>query len=83
MDAIEALKTRRCVRAYLNKPVPREIIEDLIDCGRLAASAINIQPCEFVVVTDAAVRQQLADRQGPDWQHAWDLRSKPKTKVRR
>jgi len=60
MDAIEALKTRRCVRAYLNKPVPREIIEDLVDCGRLAASAINIQPCEFVVVTDAAVRQQLA-----------------------
>jgi nitroreductase len=61
MDAIEVLKTRRCVRAYLNKPVPRQIIEDLIDCGRLAASAINIQPCEFVVVTDAAVRQQLAE----------------------
>jgi len=51
MDCIEALKTRRSVRAYTGEPVPREVIEDIIDCGRLAATAINIQPWEFVVVT--------------------------------
>ena len=44
MDAIEALKTRRAVRAYRSEPVPRKIIEDIVDCGHLAASAINIQP---------------------------------------
>jgi nitroreductase len=54
MDAIGVLKTRRSVRAYLAKPVPRHILEDLIDCGRLAASANNFQPWEFVVVTGAA-----------------------------
>ena len=53
MDAILALKTRRSVRAYEPRPVPREIIEDIIDCGRLAASANNVQPWEFVVVTEA------------------------------
>ncbi len=60
MDAIEALKTRRCVRAYTGQPVPRETIEDLIDCGRLAASAINIQPWEFVVVTDRETLRKMA-----------------------
>ena len=61
MDAIECMKTRRSVRAYLDKPVDREVIEDIIDCGRLAASAINIQPWQFIVVQDAALRKKIAD----------------------
>jgi nitroreductase len=60
MDAIEVLKTRRSVRAYSPQAPPKEVIEDIIDCGRLAATAINIQPWEFVVVTDAALRRQIA-----------------------
>ena len=61
MEAIEALKTRRAVRAYTRQPVPREVIEDIIDCGRLAATAINIQPWEFVVVTNPQGLRRLAD----------------------
>ena len=60
MDAIEVLKTRRSVRAYRREPVPREIIEDIIDCGRLAATAVNIQPWEFVVVTNAGLLRSIA-----------------------
>lgn len=61
MDAIEALKTRHSVRAFTPQAVPREVLEDIIDCGRLAASAINIQPWEFVVVTDAQMRRQIGE----------------------
>ena len=61
MDAIEVLKTRRSVRAYTDAPVPREIIEDVIDCGRLAATAINIQPWEFVVVTSRELLRSIAE----------------------
>ena len=57
MDAIEALKTRRSIRLYLAKPVPKEIIEDIIDCGRLAPTARGEEPCEFIVVTDADTRR--------------------------
>jgi nitroreductase len=60
MDAIEVLKTRRSVRAFRSEPVPREIIEDVIDCGRLAATAINIQPWEFVVVTNPQLLRNIA-----------------------
>ncbi len=61
MDAIDALKTRRSVRAYQPHPAPRQVLADLVDCGRLAASAINIQPWEFVVVTSQETRQAIAD----------------------
>jgi nitroreductase len=60
MDAITALKTRHSVRAFENRPVPKEILEDIVDCGRLAASAINIQPWEFVVVTNPEVLGKVA-----------------------
>ena len=62
MDALQALQTRRSVRAYTAAQVPMAIIEQIVDCGRLAATARNIQPWEFVVVTMPAVRQQLAER---------------------
>ena len=60
MDAIEVLKTRRSVRAYSSEPVPKSIIEDVIDCGRLAATANNRQPWEFVVVKEPAMLRQIA-----------------------
>jgi nitroreductase len=60
MQPIELLKTRRSIRAYTPQAVPREIIEDIIDCGRLAPTARNEQPWEFVVVTDKAVRSGIA-----------------------
>ena len=61
MDAIEALQTRRSVRVYKMKPVPKDVIESIIDCGRLAATAINKQLWEFVVVTKADLRRRIAE----------------------
>jgi nitroreductase len=61
MDAIEALRTRRSVRKFKSRAVPRDLIETLIDAGRLAATARNVQPWEFIVVTDAATRKKLAE----------------------
>jgi len=61
MDALEALRTRRSVRSYSDEPIRKDVIEDIVDCGRLAATAINIQPWEFVVVTDKSKLEELAD----------------------
>lgn len=61
MDALECMKTRRSVRSYSDKAVSKEIIEDIVDCGRLAATAINIQPWQFVAVLDSATKKRIAD----------------------
>ncbi len=60
MEALEALKSRRSVRQYADRQVEPELIKEIVDCGRLAATAINYQPWEFVVVTDEQKRQALA-----------------------
>ncbi len=60
MDAIEVLKTRRSVRVFADRPVDRRILEDLVDCARLAPSARNVQPWEFVVVDDRQKLRELA-----------------------
>ncbi len=61
MDALEAIKTRRSVRTFLDRPVEREVLQQIIDCARLAPSSNNQQPWEFVVVTGGAVRSKIAE----------------------
>jgi nitroreductase len=51
MQTIEAIKNRRSVRKYIDKPIKNEILKDIVDCGRLAPSGNNSQPWEFLVVT--------------------------------
>lgn len=60
MDAMEALVTRRSCRQFSSREVGRDLIEKIVDAGRLAATARNVQPWEFVVVVDAAARRELA-----------------------
>jgi len=60
LEAIDAMKTRRSIRLYEEKAVPREMIERIIDAARLAPSANNIQPWEFIVVTDPGTRKKIA-----------------------
>jgi len=43
-------KTRRSVRAYTQKQVPREVIDKCLEAARLAPSACNSQPWHFVVI---------------------------------
>jgi nitroreductase len=65
MEAMEALRERRSVRVYEKKPIPKDLIESVIDAGRLAPTANNVQPWEFIVVTEAGVRRQIAEL--TDW----------------
>ncbi|MEM0343849.1 MAG: nitroreductase family protein [Thermoplasmata archaeon] len=60
MDVHEAIRIRRSVRSYLDKPVPESALNRILEAGRLAPSANNLQPWHFVVVTDQAKREELS-----------------------
>ena len=60
-EVIKLLKERRSIRKYQKKEVPENIIKGIIDCARFAPSAINIQPWEFIVITDKEMRKKIAD----------------------
>lgn len=59
MDALQAIKSRRSIRAYKPTPVSREVLIDLVDCARLAPTAMNVQLWKFVVVTDKRTIAQI------------------------
>jgi nitroreductase len=50
MELEKLINERHSTRAFLEKPVPREIIERLLILSTKAPSAINLQPWEFTVV---------------------------------
>jgi nitroreductase len=59
-ETIRTIKERRSIRSYSDKPIPKKILEELIDCGRLAPSAKNKQPWQFVVITDKNMLKKIA-----------------------
>ncbi len=60
MDAQQALISRRSIRRYKNQPIPMDIIKQIIDAARLAPTANNRQPWEFVAVTERDMREKIA-----------------------
>jgi nitroreductase len=50
---------RRTIRKFKPDPVPRELLERLVNAARLAPSAANVQPLEFIVVDGAAARAEV------------------------
>jgi len=59
MDVFEAIKRRRSIRAYLDRPIEKEKIIKLLQAAQLAPSAKNRQEWKFIVVTDEKVRKDL------------------------
>jgi len=59
MDCLEAIMTRRSVRKYKPDEINQDDLMTILNAGRMAPTAGNLQPCHFVVVQDAAVRQEL------------------------
>lgn len=57
---MESIKSRRSIRKYLDKPVPIEMIEAILQAGALAPSSKNQQPWRFVVVSGEAKTEMLA-----------------------
>lgn len=61
MDLFQAIFDRRSVRKFLDKPVEEEKILKILDAGRWAPSAGNIQDFQFIVVRDVGKRLQLSE----------------------
>jgi nitroreductase len=59
MKIYRTIVARRTIRKFRPQPVPRELLERLADAARLAPSAANLQPLEFIVVDDAALGAQV------------------------
>lgn len=59
MEVLEAVRTMLAVRSYQEKPVPQEVIQHILEAGRLTGSSKNLQPWHFIVVEDHTMLRQL------------------------
>jgi len=64
MDLYDVIKKRYSVRAYEDRPIEEDKLQRILDAGRLAPSARNLQDWKFIVVRDTKLRAQLAEASG-------------------
>lgn len=60
MELNEVINKRKSIRKYIDKDVPNELIEKLINAARLAPSAKNRQPWKYVIVKNET-KNKIAD----------------------
>ncbi|MFA5863719.1 MAG: nitroreductase family protein [Phycisphaerae bacterium] len=63
-SALEVLFTRQSCRKFTSQAVLKGELEKIVNAGRLAATARNVQPWHFVVVTEPGRLKELASLTG-------------------
>ena len=64
MELDLCIKGRRSVRSYLDRTVPKEVIDRLLDAAVCAPSGMNMQPWRFTVIQDREVMDSLSGKTG-------------------
>ncbi len=66
MDAIEAIRTRRSLRQLSDRPVPHEILDDVLELAATAPAPHHTRPWRYVIVLPPS-RRRLANAMGEAW----------------
>ncbi len=72
VDFRKYMQRRRTVRHFSDKPVPREILEECLVTAGTAPNGANLQPWQFVVVSDPQVKHQIrveAEKEEAEFYH--------------
>ncbi|MBU2487862.1 MAG: nitroreductase [Proteobacteria bacterium] len=71
MEIIEAVKARKSIRGYLDKPVPREVVAQVLSLAIRAPSAMNTQPWEYYVLAGDVLDQ--IRKENVEWLRAGNI----------
>ncbi len=61
MNVLKAIKERRSVRGYLDKAIPEQVLNRILEAARLAPTAANKQPFKLILVADKQIKSRLAE----------------------
>jgi nitroreductase len=67
MTILDTMKSRYSVRDYADTPVEEEKLLKVLEAGKWAPSACNIQPCTIIVIRDSATKLKLRPAYNRDW----------------
>jgi coenzyme F420-0:L-glutamate ligase/coenzyme F420-1:gamma-L-glutamate ligase len=72
-QVLDAIHGRRSVRRYLEKEVPEDLVERVLEAARWAPSPHGRQPWRFAVLTREETKGRLADAMGEEWRANLDM----------
>jgi nitroreductase len=61
MIVSEAIRTKRAVRQYQDKPLPAEAVRAILNAGRRSQSSKNTQPWQYIAITDKLTLQAFSE----------------------
>lgn len=64
-DILELMAGHRSIRKFADRPVPRELLKELVGAAQCAATSHHVQAYSVIRVRDKSVRKQIADLAGP------------------
>ncbi len=68
MEYDDLIRSRESIRSYdPNRPLTREILEKILDAGRLAPSAANYQPWKFLVISSTPMLEKVRASYNNQW----------------
>ncbi|MCF6247725.1 MAG: nitroreductase family protein [Desulfobacula sp.] len=78
MEFGELIKKRRSCRGFDKTPVSQKNVDDILEAAQWAPSPLNMQPFQFITITDTTIKAQIQkigieakqtviDNNGPGW----------------
>lgn len=61
MEYYEVIKKRKSIRKYKPDPIPDDVLNRILDAGRMAPSAKNYQPWHFIVIREPEMKKKVAE----------------------
>ena len=79
VDVGELMRTRRAIRSFDERPVPDELVREVLEAGRWAPSPANLQPARFIWVRDRRIKEELQTlaRESKELSAYWDAQFRP------
>jgi len=61
MNVSEAIRTKRAIRKFQDKPLPEDVIHSILNAGRRSQSSKNEQTWQFIVIRDKSILNALSE----------------------
>lgn len=60
MNVYDAIRAKRAIRQFEDKPLPDEVVQTILNAGRLSQSSKNTQPWQFIAIRDRSILEALS-----------------------
>jgi nitroreductase len=61
MDVSQAIRTKRAIRKFQDKPLPEEVVHEILNAGRRSQSSKNEQPWQFIAIREKSILKALSE----------------------